>query len=62
LVLPTGDTPHPGKILDIVMLVAPGGQERTAAEYTPLLAKAGFRVTRVVPTDSAASVVEAVLV
>jgi hypothetical protein len=41
-VLPPGDTPHPGKILDIVMLVIPGGQERTEAEYAPLLAKAGF--------------------
>ena len=61
MVLPPGDTPHPGKILDIVMLVMPGGQERTEAEYALLLGKAGFRVTRVVPTESAASVVEAVL-
>jgi hypothetical protein len=61
MVLPAGDTPHPGKLLDMVMLVVPGGQERTAAEYTALLGKAGFRVTRVVPTDSAVSVVEAVL-
>ena len=60
MVLPAGDTPHPGKLLDMVMLVVPGGQERTEAEYTPLLAKAGFRVTRVIPTDSAVSVVEAV--
>ena len=61
MVLPAGDTPHPGKIFDIVMLVVPGGQERTEAEYTQLLGKAGFRVTRVVPTESAVSVVEAVL-
>jgi hypothetical protein len=60
MVLPPGDTPHPGKILDMVMLTVPGGQERTEAEYTPLLRKAGFRVTRVVPTESAVSVVEAV--
>lgn len=61
MVLPAGDTPHPGKILDIVMLVMPGGQERTEAEYASLLGKAGFRLTRVVPTASAVSVVEAVL-
>jgi len=61
MVLPAGDTPHPGKLLDMVMLVVPGGQERTESEYTPLLAKAGFRLTRVVPTESAVSVVEAVL-
>jgi hypothetical protein len=58
-VLPDDDTPHPGKIFDIVMLVAPGGQERTEQEYTTLLGKAGLRLTRVVPTESAVSVVEA---
>jgi hypothetical protein len=36
MVLPSGDTPHPGKMLDIVMLVFPGGQERTEAEYGAL--------------------------
>jgi hypothetical protein len=60
MVLPAGDTPHPGKVVDIVMLVFPGGQERTEAEYASLLGKAGFRVSRVVPTASAVSVVEAV--
>ena len=61
MVLPPGDTPHPGKILDIVMLVCPGGQERTPDEYEALLSKAGFRMTRVVPTESPVSIVEAVL-
>jgi hypothetical protein len=59
MVLPDGNTPHPGKILDIVMLVAPGGQERTEREYGALLEKAGLRLRRVVPTESAVSVVEA---
>jgi len=59
MVLPAGDAPHPGKMLDLTMLVMPGGQERTEAEYAALLAKAGFRLTRVVPTVSAASVLEA---
>ena len=59
MVLPEGDAPHPGKILDIVMLVVPGARERTAAEYAPLLHQAGFRIARVVPTESAVSVVEA---
>ncbi len=44
----------------MTMLVIPGGQERTEAEYAELLGKAGFRLTRVVPTESAVSVVEAV--
>jgi hypothetical protein len=60
MVLPAGDAPHPGKMLDIIMLVIAGGQERTEAEYTALLSKAGFRLARVVPTESAVSVVEAV--
>lgn len=60
MVLPSGDTMHPGKILDMIMLVGPGGQERTDEEYRALLGKAGFRLTRVVPTESAVSVVEAV--
>ncbi|HEY8749310.1 MAG TPA: methyltransferase [Tepidisphaeraceae bacterium] len=61
MVIPPGNTPHPGKILDIMMLVGPGGQERTEQEYSALLNKAGFRLTRVVPTASPASVVEAVI-
>jgi len=60
MVLPPGDTPHPGKLLDMMMLVGPGGQERTEAEYHELFGKAGLRITRVVPTASPVSVVEAV--
>jgi hypothetical protein len=59
-VLPPGDTPHQGKVQDMVMLVVPGGQERTEAEYASLLGKAGFRLSRVVPTESVVSVVEAI--
>jgi O-methyltransferase domain len=60
MVLPAGDTPHPGKLLDLAMLVMPGGQERTEDEYALLLNEAGFQLTRVVPTGSAVSIVEAV--
>ena len=60
MVLPEGDTPHPGKLLDMVMLTIPGGEERTASQYGTLLDQAGFRMTRVVPTASLVSVVEAV--
>lgn len=60
MVLPPGNDPHPGKMLDIMMLVGPGGQERTEEEYHALLAKAGFKLARIVPTTTAVSVVEAV--
>ncbi len=58
-VIPPGNAPHESKFLDMVMLAIPGGQERTVEEYVSLLAKAGFRLERVVPTDSSVSVVEA---
>jgi SAM-dependent methyltransferase len=61
MVLPPGDTSHPGKLIDLVMLVMPGGQERTEEQYCALLRKAGLRLTHVMPTASAVSVVEAVL-
>jgi O-methyltransferase domain/Dimerisation domain len=60
-VLPSDNSPHPGKFLDMVMLTVTGGEERTAEEYGALLAKAGLRMTHVVPTSSAASIVEAVV-
>lgn len=49
-----------GKLLDIEMLVSPGGKERTAEEYKNLFARAGLRMTRIVPTQSPYSVIEAV--
>jgi O-methyltransferase domain/Dimerisation domain len=61
-VLPTGNVFHPGKMTDMIMLTIPGGEERTEQQYRELLAKAGFRLERVVRTESAASVVEAYLV
>ena len=60
-VLPEDDTPHLGKLADMIMLVVPGGQERTPEEYDELLTKAGFSMKRVVPTESPVSIVEAVL-
>jgi len=59
-VLPEGNVSHQGKLQDLVMLVFPGGQERTEAEYRVLLGKAGFRLNRVVPTTSVVSIVEGV--
>jgi hypothetical protein len=61
MVVPPGNAPHPGKILDIMMLVGPGGEERTGEDYRTLLASAGFRLERIIPTDSAVSIIEAVI-
>jgi SAM-dependent methyltransferase len=60
-VLPGANEPSPGRLLDLIMLAnAPSGQERTLEEYQDLLARAGFRLVRVVPTASSVSVIEAV--
>jgi hypothetical protein len=40
------------------MLLMPGGRERTEAEYRDLYAAAGFRLTRIIPTESPVSVIE----
>ncbi len=58
-VIPPLNAPSFGKLLDLEMLVLPGGVERTEAEYRELFAAGGFRLTRVVPTAVAAtSVIE----
>jgi hypothetical protein len=59
-VLPEGDGVSFGKLLDLHMMVALGGLERTKAEYRRLFAAHGFRLTRVVPTAGDISVVEGV--
>jgi SAM-dependent methyltransferase len=61
MVIPPDDSPHPGKMSDMVMIAFNGdGMERTEAEYAELFARAGFRIERVVPTASPVSIVEAV--
>lgn len=58
-VLPPGNDPFIGKFLDVNMLVmCPGGKERTAEEFQALFAQAGFNLTRIVPTHGIVSVIE----
>src|SRR5947209_4584129 len=59
-VLPEGDAPHHAKLMDLLMLTVTGGAERTAEEFTQLLAAAGFKLTRIFPTSTHQSVIEAV--
>lgn len=59
IVLPPGNEPHVGPLIDLNMMVMTGGIERTEAQYGELLARAGFRLERVVATKSPFSVVEA---
>lgn len=58
-VIPPGNEPAFGKILDLEMLVMPGGKERTEAEFRQLFDTSGFTLTRIVPTKSPLCVIEA---
>jgi hypothetical protein len=60
LVVPPGNEPSPAKLLDLLMLVYPGGLERTEDEHRRMLASAGFRLERVIPTASPVSILEAI--
>jgi hypothetical protein len=49
------------KALDLEMLVmTPGGRERTADDFQTLLSKAGLHLSRIVPTESPVCIIEAV--
>ncbi|GGM05622.1 MULTISPECIES: methyltransferase [Micromonospora] len=58
-VLPEDNEPHSGKLVDLWLMLLVGGKERTAAQYSDLLAKAGFRLTGVTTTTSPIAIVEA---
>ncbi len=59
-VIPPGNEPFFGKLLDLTMLVIPGGQERTEDEYRRLFEQAGFRLERIVPTQTEVSIIEGI--
>ena len=59
VLLPGSSQPDFAKVVDIEMLLMPGGRERTEDEFRQLFARAGFTLTRIVPTQSPLSVIEA---
>jgi hypothetical protein len=58
-VIPPGNAPSRGKLVDIQMLVI-GGRERTRQEFSRVFMKAGLKLTRVVPTKCPLSIVEGI--
>jgi hypothetical protein len=60
IVLPPGNEPHIGPLIDLNMMVMTGGAERTEREYAQLLNKSGFRLDRLITTKSPFSIIEAV--
>jgi SAM-dependent methyltransferase len=61
-IIPAGNEADPIKLIDANMLAVTGGLERTEAGYASLLAAAGLRLERVIPTGQAISILEAAAV
>jgi hypothetical protein len=59
-VIPPGNDPHGGKVLDVLMMSALPGFERTEKEFAALFQKAGLKLNRVIHTPALLSISEAV--
>lgn len=59
-VLPENNEQHIGHVIDLWLMLMLGAQDRTLAEYTDLFARAGFTLTRAVPTSAPLSIIEAI--
>jgi hypothetical protein len=59
-IIPPGNEPSPAKFADAIMLLLTGGRERSEQEYRSLLRSNGFELTRLIPTPSMLSIIEAV--
>jgi len=57
-VVAPGNQPDFAKLIDLEMLLMPGGRERTEQEFRDLFARAGFELIRITPTKSPLSVIE----
>jgi hypothetical protein len=57
-VMPPGNDPFPGKLMDLLMLVGCRGRERTEDEFHALFGAGGFRLTNNVTTKFGYSVIE----
>lgn len=57
-VIKPGNEPDLAKLIDLEMLLLPGGKERTADDFSALFARSGFELTRIVPTQSPLCVIE----
>jgi hypothetical protein len=58
--IPPGNEPSHAKLLDLEVLVALGGKERTEAQYRELYSSAGLRLTRNVTTAVGLQILEGV--
>jgi hypothetical protein len=56
--LPEGNSPSPGRVIDILMMVLTGGRERSIQEYREMLAGARFHLNQVIPVQGDFSIIE----
>jgi SAM-dependent methyltransferase len=61
-VVPPGNEPHGGKVLDMLMMASLEGRERTEAEFADLFDQSGLRLSRIYNTPALLSLTEAVAV
>jgi len=59
-VIQAGNDFSPSKFLDLQMLIFPSGCERTETQFRELLASAGWKLNRVIPTAAMDSIVEGI--
>lgn len=60
-VIPAGNEFFEGKFMDVNMLVmCPGGRDRTEAEFRDLFTSTGFKLTRIILTELKFSIIEGV--
>ena len=60
-VVPEGNTPAMAKLMDLEMLVVtPGGRERTEKEFRTLFEKSGYELGKIVDTPAEMKIIEAV--
>ena len=59
-VVPAGNAPALSKIVDLEMLVLPGGMERTEQEFRTIFAASGFRLEKIIPMPAPQCILEGV--
>jgi hypothetical protein len=59
-IIQPGSGPDLMKLMDLEMLMMPGGRERTAEEFRALFTRSGFELTRIIKNQSFVNVIEAV--
>jgi hypothetical protein len=59
-VIQPGNDFFPGKLLDLQMLIFPGGLERTEKQFSDLFAASGWKLNKVIPTAAMDSILEGI--